>query len=121
MNDPDEIDASSVGRHSIETSVRAGGGPITILPIDAKDGRDHMRAEIEIEVSGAESDRPHTYELVEQLEAAVQETIETFDGADTDDGQRDPDYRCGDCDAQFDTRDELSAHSCSMGTAERGP
>lgn len=75
----DDRSPTTVGRHSITEEVWAGGAG---LPILEDDEVHHLRAEVDIEVSGADSDRPHTYALLEEIEEAVTETVEEFDGGD---------------------------------------
>lgn len=70
----DDLEVARVGRHSLQSEVRAGGGPAEILP----DERDHIRVEVDIEVGGADGDRPHTYRLLEAIEDAVQDTVEDY-------------------------------------------
>lgn len=72
-----EPQPARVERHTLASTVRVGRGGERI---DFGDGTNHVSGEVTIEVSGAASDRPHTYELLEALESAVEATIEDLDG-----------------------------------------
>lgn len=71
---------SRVGRHTLQSSV-TGDSSYGDIVLDDGDVTHFIQAEVEIEVSGAEKDRPHSYALIEALEDAVDETLEEFDGA----------------------------------------
>lgn len=69
------------GRHTITTSVGLGTRGQLEPEIDDEHFH-HISGDVEIEVSGADVDRPHTYALVEALEDAVIDTVDGFDGGD---------------------------------------
>lgn len=71
----------SKGRHEATSSITVGSYGSVAVSID-DDETHHISGEVDFEVSGADGDRPHTYALLEQLEDAVIETIEDFDGVD---------------------------------------
>lgn len=69
------MDRTKPERHTVTETVKIADGPHR--NIDVGDGPCHISGEVDIEVSGAASDRPHTYELVEAIEEAVDEVSES--------------------------------------------
>lgn len=69
-----------VGRHTVDSEI-VGRSAHDDIELD-DDEIHHIGAEVRIEVSGADTDRPHTYALVEEIEDAVEDAIDDFDGAD---------------------------------------
>lgn len=71
-----------VSRHGIATSVSFGNYEGRPIPVNLGGDRHHISGEVEIEISGAAKDRPYTYELLEEIEQAVIETVDDFDGGE---------------------------------------
>jgi hypothetical protein len=74
-----DMECTDTGRHTVTETVTIGEGPHRV--IETGDGVTHISGKVEIEVSGAATDRPHTYELVEAIENAIGRAVEEVDDA----------------------------------------
>jgi hypothetical protein len=72
LEDPDDFRA---GRHTISSSVKDRYNASF-----QTGGIDHISVEVDIEVSGARGDRPHTDRVHEEVERAVEAALRNYDG-----------------------------------------